>query len=393
MLIGLIVTLAAATALGLPGAAEGSSTTSRTTSSPSTHGAVSTTRATHPTRGRSHHLQVDAALQALVTPPATGNTAAPGTLMPVPLPLYQSDPFMTVANGRYLLFTSGEPQAGGRHVPVSTSTDLVTWTPAIDALPQLPQWASPGLTWAPDVHRFGSRWALYFTSAFAGLTPETECVGSAFSDSPTGPYVAQPTPIVCQLDQGGTIDPRVFVDSDGTPWMLYKSEQNRGGADTPTKLWSQRLSSDGLRVVGQPYALMGPDRAWQGTIVEAPDMIKVGGAYWVIYSANWFNNPTYAIGAARCLGPAGPCADVTPGPLLASNAQGKGPGEASVFTDPAGIWMLYSPWRSLAPLPDWPPRPVYITRLGVGPDGPYLADGPLPQTTDLLGLPLWQTIP
>jgi hypothetical protein len=334
-----------------------------------------------------------AAAEAALRPPPQPVPAAPGSQVPVPLALFESDPFLVAARGRYLLFTSGGPEPGAFHIPISTSADFVTWTPAADALPVLPQWASPGLTWAPDVHRFGSRWALYFTSAFAGITPETECVGSAFSDSPTGPYVAQPTPIVCQLDQGGTIDPRVFVDGDGTPWMLYKSEQNRGGADTPTKLWSQRLSADGMHLIGPPSLLMGPDRPWQGTIVEAPQMLRADGAYWVVYSANWFNNPTYAVGAARCLGPAGPCADVTPGPLLASNAQGEGPGEASVFADSAGIWMLYSPRRSLAPKPDWPPRPVYITRLGVGPSGPYLADGPLPQATDLLGLPLWATIP
>ena len=124
---------------------------------------------------------------------------------------------------------------------------------------------------------------------------------------------------------------------------------------------------------------MTPDRPWQGTIVEAPDMVLVGGAYWLVYSANWYNSPDYAIGAARCAGPAGPCADTGPTPLLASNFQGLGPGEASVFHDAAGIWMLYSPRRSLAPKPDVPPRPVFITRLGFTTQGPYLAGGPLPR--------------
>jgi beta-xylosidase len=202
-----------------------------------------------------------------------------------------------------------------------------------------------------------------------------QCIGAATGSSPVGPFTPSSTPFICQTDQGGTIDPRVFTDSNGTRWMLFKSDQNIGGADTPTKMWSQRLTPDGLGLLGQPSELMQPDEAWQGTIVEAPDMVLIDGTYWVIYSGNWYNRPEYAIGAARCAGPAGPCADSSPVPLLGSNTQGAGPGEASLYHDRTGVWLLYSPWRSMAPLPDLPPRPVYITQLGFGPSGAYLAAG------------------
>jgi hypothetical protein len=330
-------------------------------------------------------------LASTTTPPPTPAAWAPGT--PVPGGADESDPFLTIAAGRYLLFTSGSTGSTPVDVPVSTSTDFVHWTPPVDALPVLPVWAVSGFTWAPDVHRFGSLYALYFTAVVAGYSPESECIGSAFSTSPTGPFTAQPTPFICQLDQGGDIDPRVFVDSDGTPWMLWKTDQNVGGSNTPTRMWSQRLSPDGTRLLGSPSFLLTPDEPWQGTIVEAPDMVEVDGAYWVVYSANWFNQPDYAVGAARCAGPAGPCQDTSTVPLLASNLQGQGPGEASVFHDDAGVWMLYSPWRSLAPQPDIPARPVYITRLGFGPAGPYLAMGPLPSAADLLTRPLWSPTP
>jgi len=313
--------------------------------------------------------------------------AAPGTL--VSGGADQSDPFLTVASGRYLLLTSGGTGSQPVNVPVATSTDFVHWTDPVDALPVLPAWAQPGFTWAPDLHRFGSRFALYFTAMLKSHAPQTECIGSAFAGSPTGPFTAQPRPIICQIDQGGSIDPRVFVNSDGTPWMLWKSDQNIGGSPTPTKMWSQRLSPGGAALLGRPSFLMAPDEPWQGTIVEAPDMVEVRGTYWVIYSANWYNQPAYGVGAARCAAPAGPCRDQTPNPLLASNSQGEGPGEASAFHDDTGVWMLYSPWRSLAPKPDFPPRPVYITRLDFTPQGPYLAPGPLPSAADLLGRPFW----
>ena len=317
-----------------------------------------------------------------VSPPATTSSGAPGT--EVTGGADQSDPFLTAADGRYLLFTSGGTGPAPLNVPVATSRDFVHWTPPTEALPVLPTWAHAGYTWAPDMHRFGSHYALYFTAKVAGRTPATQCIGSAFSTSPTGPYVAGPTPFICQLHQGGSIDPRVFVDANGTPWMVWKSDQNIGGASTPTKMWSQRLSRDGTALLGRPSFLLSPDEPWQGTVVEAPDMVEVDGDYWVFYSANWFNQPAYAIGAARCQGPAGPCRDTSTTPLLSSNLQGQGPGEESVFHDGAGYWMLYSPWRSLAPHPDIPPRPVFITRIGFHPSGPYLAAGAPPSSSDRL---------
>jgi len=329
------------------------------------------------------------------TPPPDPTPLAPGT--EVPAGIDQSDPFLSVADGSYVLVTSGDPSGspsgGPINVPLATSSDFVHWTAPVDALPVLPAWAQPGYTWAPDLHRFGSTYALYFTALVANHSPQTECIGSAFSSSPTGPFVASPTPFICQLGLGGTIDPRVFVDHDGTPWILFKSDQNIGGSTTPTVMWSQRLSADGAHLLGGPSPLLSPDRPWQGSIVEAPDMVALNGAYWLVYSANWYNSPDYAIGAARCAGPAGPCADIGPKPLLASNNQGAGPGEASVFQDPDGVWMLYSPRRSLAPAPDVPARPVYITKLGFSGLGAYLAQGSPPGAVDLLTSPLWSTRP
>jgi len=326
-------------------------------------------------------------LRAAAAPPANPVPSAPGT--EVPAGLHESDPFLIVVDGRYLLTTSGGAGDSAINVPVVTSTDFIHWTPPVDALPQLPTWAAKGFTWAPDIHRFGDTYALYFTAQLKGSNPTMQCIGSAFGPSPTGPYTARKGPFICQLDQGGSIDPRVFVDSDGTAWMMWKSDQNIEGSPTPTKMWSQRLSADGTRLLGNPSFLMSPDQPWQGTIVEAPQMVKVDGTYWVVYSANWYNNPNYGVGVAKCDGPAGPCADVTSSPFLGTNDQGPGPGEASVFQNASGIWMLYSPRCSAAPHPDIPPRPVFITRLGWTAQGPYLASGNPPSAADLLSVPFW----
>ncbi|HEX7460366.1 MAG TPA: glycoside hydrolase family 43 protein, partial [Acidimicrobiales bacterium] len=266
----------------------------------------------------------------------------------------------------------------------ASAVDFGTWSPVTDALPVLPRWAAPGFTWAPDVHQFGSDYVLYFTADV--IDTGQQCIGIATSTSPVGPFAAEQTPFVCQASLGGTIDPRVFTDADGANWLLYKSDQNIGARPIPTTLWSQRLSADGLSLIGPQHELMKPDESWQGTIVEAPDMVEVNGTYWVFYAGNFFNLPKYAIGAARCQGPTGPCSDTSTQPLLSTNAQGKGPGEASVYLDTTGAWMLYTPVMATG---GNPPRPVMVTRIGFDGGGPYLAAGGPPPTIDPLGGPVW----
>ena len=121
--------------------------------------------------------------------------------------------------------------------------------------------------------------------------------------------------------------------------MLWKSEDNANpgvpGPDQngPTGIYAQSLSADGRSLLGQPVKILSPIQPWEGTIVEAPDMIEAWGTYWLFYSGNWFNQPDYGIGVTACQTPFGPCADVNPTPLLGSNLQGEGPGEASLFRD------------------------------------------------------------
>jgi hypothetical protein len=301
-------------------------------------------------------------------PPALADPQDPGMI--VNSGSDQPDPFVFVQNGRYYLFTSQDrvPQ----EVPVRSGTVFGRWGAPSDALPDPPTWATPGAMWAPDVARFGNHYMLYFTSALSGSSPPTMCIGDAISTSPSGPYLPSPVPFICQQSMGGSIDPRVFVDSDGRPSMIWKSDQNSLKLDMPTEIWSQPLSTDGLHLLGAPSEIFSPDEAWQNAIVEAPQMVLVDGTYYLFYSGGWFNQTSYAIGVARCAGTGGPCHDTSSTPFLASNAQGTGPGEESVFTNDAGIWMLYTPWSSALPNPG-PPRPVAMAHLGFGPDGPYLA--------------------
>jgi hypothetical protein len=320
-----------------------------------------------------------------VDPPVSATPSAPAQMYDVGYDT--ADPFLTVWQGRYYLFASEGGSGTDLNVPELSGAAVGRWGPAFDALPSLPPWAAAGFTWAPDLHRFGSTFMLYFTALMKGSDPTVQCIGAATASSPRGPFTPLAKPYICQVSQGGSIDARVFTDDDGTNWLLWKSDQNRGGASTPTRIWSAPLTVDGLGFTAPPTVILQPDLPWQGTIVESPDMAKVAGTYWLFYSGNWFNSANYAIGAARCTGPAGPCTEISTTPLVASNTQGPGPGEESVYNGPTGTWLLYTPWYSGSPKVNAPHLPVAMARLGFGSTGPYVATWAEPPTPPAVVVP------
>ena len=50
-----------------------------------------------------------------------------------------------------------------------------------------------------------------------------------------------------QVDAGGTIDPFMFVDEDGSKWLLSKNDGNAVGQ--PTFIHICALTPDGLQVI------------------------------------------------------------------------------------------------------------------------------------------------
>jgi beta-xylosidase len=322
---------------------------------------------------------------AAVDPPVSTTPSSPAQIYSVGHDV--SDPFLTAWNGRYYLIASEGGPGTTLNVPMLSGTAVGRWGPIFDAMPSLPPWSAPGFTWAPDLHAFGSTFVLYFTAVVKSTSPAMECIGSATASSPQGPFTPAARPFICQVGQGGSIDPRVFTDTDGTNWLVWKSDQNIGGSPVPTKIWSAPLTGDGLAFTAPPTAILQPSLPWQGTIVESPDLVKVQGTYWLFYSGNWFNTPSYATGAARCAGPTGPCTETSSTPLVATNTQGAGPGEESVYASSAGVWLLYTPWHSDSPNYDASPRPVAIARLGFADTGPYLATWSAPPSPPVTVVP------
>ena len=281
------------------------------------------------------------------------------------------DPDVLLVGSTYYAYATNSV-AG--NIQIISSTDLTHWTAVGDALPSLPVWATPDETWAPAVVQIGTTFVMYYAVRVAGPGGGgAECISVATATQPQGPFTdGSVGPVECQPTLGGSIDPSVYLDPTGTPYLVWKSN---GGGGT-SAIWSQQLDAAGTAFAPatQPVQLLVPDQAWEGGVIEAPDMVSVGGRIYLFYSGNLWKTANYAVGVATCVGPLGPCTKA-PGPMLASDSGMKGPGGESVFADASGtMWIAFHAWA-----PDavgYPNnRSLYLRRLSTSGAVPTVTSG------------------
>jgi hypothetical protein len=282
-------------------------------------------------------------------------------------------------NGTYYAYGA---TTGGAYLPVMSSTDLIHWTarPAYsnpnsggdpffnDALPVAPSWGVevPGAThprlkkeiWAPGAAKIGGQYVV-FHAVRVSNSSDRFCIGVSSSSNPLGPFTDSGAPLVCDVqgDPNGSIDPQPFVDDDGTPYLVWKSE----GVPfrEPTKIWVQQLAGNGTSFLpgSTPHALLATSAAWEGNVIENPSMVRWNGKLHLFYSANEWVTADYAIGYAECASVLGPCTKMTNGgPLVGNRGARLGPGGPAAFVDQSGRLLVgYHYW--LAPYVGYPTNP------------------------------------
>ncbi|HEV3364826.1 MAG TPA: glycoside hydrolase family 43 protein [Acidimicrobiia bacterium] len=256
------------------------------------------------------------------------------------------DPHLLLVDSSYYAYST---QVGETNVPVMRSSDLTRWSRRSDALPRLPDWASPGSTWAPTVLARESGYVLYYTVRHT--SSDRQCVSVATAAEPDGPFRdSSRGPLVCQRSRGGSIDPSVFTDASGSTYLLWKSDDNAEGRKT--SLWARPLAADGVGFVRSsvPVRLLTQTARWQAPAIEGPAMVRSGDTYYLFYGAGGWDSSTSAIGYATCTSPLGPCTDrTTSRPWLDSDAGGDapvGPQGPSVFIDRDGRTRLgFAAWN------------------------------------------------
>ena len=255
------------------------------------------------------------------------------------------DPGVLEAGGVFYSFATN---SNGSHIPVARSNDLVRWTLLPDdALPTLAPWVkrARGMIWAPEVIKIGSGYRMYYVAP--DLDSGRQCIGVAISDLPQGPYRDNASqPLICPAGFERAIDPNPF--EDGGRLYVYFSGVCCG---SPNGIYAQRLSDDGLSTVGAPSLVLRVGAPWEGTVAEAPTMLKHDGRYYLFYSGNDYRDHTYAVGYAVCKGVLGPCLKSRDNPVVATSkktGEAIGPGHQAILKVGEVYWMLFHGWHRVS---------------------------------------------
>ncbi|CAM1508342.1 Fc.00g051900.m01.CDS01 [Cosmosporella sp. VM-42] len=210
------------------------------------------------------------------------------------------DPCLVQTGGHYYAFaTSGN----GKNVQIASADDpFGKWTLwESDALPDA-GWTSGKDYWAPDVSQLDDgTWVMYFS----GQVPAGKhCIGVARANQVEGPYKMDEKPLVCGLDDGGSIDPSAF-ERDGKRYVTWKVDGIRIGID-PTPLMVQRVNADATALIDEPMLLINRN-ADEGPLIEAPNLINLpSGGVALFYSSHYFNTDEYDVRFATAESLSGP---------------------------------------------------------------------------------------
>ena len=285
--------------------------------------------------------------------PAGSATPPPRpTVSATPAPAFADDapdPDIVRSGSTWFMFTTGT--TWGNHLGVLTSNDpssgwhtLTNRPYGSTAIGPVPPWQLDNTQTSPGVYPWGGHYVMFYdavdraTGLYCLSVATSASLSSPFTDTSSGP-------LECQTNLGGSSDPSPFVDADGRPWLLWKS--NDGSSTSVSDVWAAPLSADGSTPIGAPQFVMAKDSAahpWE-TTVDDPQMVLVGGVRYLFFTGGDWQSPSYSVGYAVCSSVTGPCSQPQPGPLLSSYGSASGPGGGSIAQDTAGNWwMAYAAW-------------------------------------------------
>lgn len=283
---------------------------------------------------------------------------------PVIRDAFTADPSAHVFDGRVYLYPSHDIPAPADYARkdwfcmadyhVYSSDNLVDWVDhgVIVDQKQVP-WVNDTSysMWAPDCNYYKGQYYFVFP---AGQKPKPgqrfagNGIGLAVSDSPSGPFVPDAEPIAGI----GGIDPCLFIDDDGTPYLAWSG---RG-------LQVQQLSEDLRSVVGEPYNVSSVIPKGQ---TEGPFLFKANGKYYYTYP--WVEKERECIAYAMADNPLGPYKFV--GKIMEQDGE-----EYSCWTNHHSVVNFQGHWYFFYHHNDYSPkfdknRSVCVDELFFNPDG------------------------
>lgn len=225
--------------------------------------------------------------------------------------------------------------------PLFKSRDLLHWEIAGAVFQKRPAWALKDF-WAPEITTHRGRFFVYYT---ARKKQGPLCVAVATASTVSGPYIDH-GPLVCQ--EVGSIDAMAVTDDrTGARYLVWKEDGN--DRDQPTPIWAQRLSDDGLKLLGKKVELIRNDpQSWEKHLVEGAFILPRGDWFYLFYSGRGCcgRRCDYALGVARSRNILGPY-EKHREPILKENGNWKCPGHGSIVTDTQERdFLLYHAYRT-----------------------------------------------
>ena len=138
--------------------------------------------------------------------------------------------------------------------------------------------------WAPELHRLGDRWFIYYAADDGRNRNHRLWVLGSTGDDPAGPYRC-----LGRLETGGgwAIDATVFRGEEGSLCLLWSGWA--GAEKGPQNLYVAPLS-DPLTLSGPRVLIAQPEEPWEqrggAAICEGPAAVQRNGTTCVIYSAS-----------------------------------------------------------------------------------------------------------
>jgi len=223
----------------------------------------------------------------------------------------------------------------GPQFPLLHSTNLVDWELVGSVFERRPDWAIANF-WAPEISQYNGKYYVYYVGRKKGGPLS---VAVAMADKPSGPYKDY-GPLVSQPD--GSIDPVPVTDENDERYLVWKEDGN--SQRKPTIIWAQKLTPDGLKLIGEPKEILRNDVPWEGAVIEGPFIVHRGEWFYLFYSGGGCcgRDCSYALGVARAQRLLGPWEKNPANPILAGNANWKCPGHGSIVQDVnERYWLMY----------------------------------------------------
>ncbi len=214
--------------------------------------------------------------------------------------------------------------AAGKYYIIATASDGETLALKAYESPDLDHWRDMGLVfrgdgpwfnetgiysdhwWAPDTYFIDGRYHTIFTLTNNHRQRANFCTVIS-APTPTGPYspvLKDGEPVSLTPEGEQCLDGSVFVDSEGTPWLVYSLEWNGAQArDKVGEVWARPLRKDLTDSAGDAICLFRASEApWpyyaEGLPVDAPFIFRDDESGNLICLWSSFQGQTYCVGQA-----------------------------------------------------------------------------------------------